>query len=319
MAAAAAAVALPRPSHAQAAPFARALAYSAEHGGTTLVILRNGVVWAEDFRDGAAPHTPRPIGEATASFLPALAGALVRDRVISLDEPASMTLGDWGAHPVKSRIVLRQLLDQTCGLAAGRPLGAFEACALEPVSEPGQRFIRDDAPIRIFVEIARRKLAAASRTADPAGYVTERVLSPVGCAPVAWRRERDGEASFTDGATVAPRAWARWGELMRRVGVWRASRLVDGEALREACRGSWVQPRYGFGLWLAWPANTAAPLYPESDLWTAAPPADLVMAASAKGDRLFILPTQRLVVVRQAARRAGYSDAAFLSHLLTEA
>jgi hypothetical protein len=196
---------------------------------------------------------------------------------------------------------------------------AAEACLLEPVSEPGQRFIRDDAPARIFVEIARRKLAASGRQADPATYLTDRVLAPIGCAPVAWRRERDGEASFTSGATAPPRAWARWGELMRRVGVWRASRLVDGEALRDACRGSWVQPRYGFGLWLAWPANSAAPVFPESDLWTAAAPADLVMAASAKGDRLFILPTQRLVVVRQASRRAGWSDAAFISLLLSNA
>ena len=49
-------------------PFAQCIAYSAEHNGSGLVILRNGVVWAEDYPEGRA-ETMRPLGAATpASF-----------------------------------------------------------------------------------------------------------------------------------------------------------------------------------------------------------------------------------------------------------
>lgn len=297
--------------------YERTAAMSQARGGAALIILRHGVTWAEH----GAVDSPRNIGAATSCFLPALVSALARDHLLSLDEPAAMTLGDWGAHPVKSRITLRMLLNRTCGISAnGRALSAFDALNLEPIAEPGERFIPDAAATRIFVEIARRKLAASGRPADPSVYLSERALNRVGAGPIAWRREDDGEASFTDGATLSARAWSRWGELMRRVGVWRASSLLDGDVLRDACRGSWVQPRYGFGLWLAWPAQADAPLLPGCDLWSAraAPPADLVMAASTNGDRLFVLPTQRLVVVRLATRDDDWSDAEFIATLLSE-
>jgi hypothetical protein len=122
-----------------------------------------------------------------------------------------------------------------------------------------------------------------------------------------------------DGASLSPRAWAAWGELMRRVGIWRARQIVAGAALRDACRGSFLQPRYGFGIWLAWPAPQDAPGFPRSDLWSprARPPSDLVMAASMRGDRLFVLPSQRLVVARQS-RDSGnsWSDAEFIRLLI---
>jgi hypothetical protein len=124
-----------------------------------------------------------------------------------------------------------------------------------------------------------------------------------------------------DGAALSPRAWAPWGELMRRAGVWRARELIAGSALRDACRGSWLQPRYGFGLWLAWPAPAQTPVFAGSDLWSARarPPTDLVMAASPEGDRLFVLPTQRLVIARQAGAARAWSDAAFIRLAVTDA
>jgi CubicO group peptidase (beta-lactamase class C family) len=234
---------------------------------------------------------------------------------MTLDEPAANTFPEWALHPQKSQITLRMLLDGTSGLAARRELSAAEARSLEPFATPGSRFNDDSVQLALFLEAARSKLTLAGRTPDPALYVTERVLTPIGCGPVEWR----GAASLIDGAVLSARGWAQWGELMRRVGVWRARELIAGSALRDACRGSWVQPRYGFGLWLAWPAPAQAPVYSGSDLWSArpAPPSDLVMAASARGDRLFVLPSQRLVIARQAAAASDWSDAQFIRLVLT--
>ena len=319
LAALGAGLALPAGARAQAQAFAAARAYHDEHGGAALVILRNGVTRAEDVRRGG-PQAMSPLGGATTSFLPALAAALVSDGLLTLDEPAALTLLDWAAHPVKSRISLRMLLDRTGGLSGeGRRMSDFEATMLEPVAEPGQGFLDDPAPTQIFTEIARRKLAGAGASSDPADYVRLRVLTPVGCAPISWRRDERNEPSFHDGASVSVMGWARWGELMRRVGVWRAAQLVDGAALRDAARGSWPQPRYGFGLWLAWPSAQRAPALRSSDLWAAAPPVpqDLIMAAGENGARLYILPTQRIVAARFADQTGAWSDAAFVSALLS--
>lgn len=313
--------ALARPADAQTAPFAAAIALHAARGGEALVIQRNGVVWGEHYAPSADPYAPRDIGRATSAFIPALVGALVNDRLMRIDEPAAATLTEWEAHPAKSRITVRMLLDLTCGLAgAGRMLSTPEALALEPIAEPGTAFVYDPAPTRIFLEIARRKLAAADYPGDAAAYITARVFDPVGCAPLIWAREPDGELDLHTGARISARAWARWGELIRRLGVWRAAQVLSSDALRDAARGSWPQPRYGFGLWLAWPSRGDPPPLAGADVWAPSSPAppDLVMAASAAGDRLYVLPTQGIVVARQARDAQGWSDAAFLAALLRQ-
>lgn len=316
--AAAAGLSLSPPARAQGyTRFSAAAAYTAERGGASFIVVRNGIVLAEDYPLGR-PDTRWPIGEGTRAFMPLLAATLVRDRLLSLDEPVAMTLGDWGAHPIKSTISVRALLNGTSGLAFGRAPRRDLAAAmtLDPIQPPGAAFFSDDAIYVLFAEIARRKLEAAGRPADPAIYLTERTLLPIGCVPIGWTRGADGAPRFDRGAAVSARAWAQVGELIRRGGVQGARQLADENALREALRGSFAESRAGMGLWLAAPGRGPLPL--ESDLWRASSPApaDLAMAADDSGQRLYVAASVNLVVVRQASTRVrapDWSDAAFLT------
>lgn len=300
--------------------FAQAAAFSAARGGVSFVVVRNGVVLAEDYPNGGSADARHQLGAGTKPFAALLAASLVEDRLLSLDEPVAFTLGDWGAHPVKSTISVRMLLSGVSGITFGRErertLAA--ALALEPADTPGTRFHDDVAPYILFAEIARRKLNAASREPDPARWLTTRTLLPIGCVPIGWARGQDGAARFDEGAAVSARSWALAGELIRREGVWRAQELADGNAMREAMRGSFAEPRAGFGVWLAAPSRDRNELNVESDLWRAQSPApaDLAMAAGAGGQRLYISPADRIVVVRQTRSTAAsnqWSDAQFLT------
>jgi len=113
-------------AQAQTGPrFAAAARYSAERDGASLVVARHGVVLAEDYPGGGA--TARwPIGAGTRAFTALLAASLVQDDLLSLDEPVALTLGDWGAHPVKSMISIRVLLSGVSGLVF-RPGDAQDA------------------------------------------------------------------------------------------------------------------------------------------------------------------------------------------------
>lgn len=306
-------------ARAQPAPrFAEAARYSAERNGATFLVARHGVVLAEEYAAGAADARWQ-IGEGTRAFMPLLAASLVEDRLLSLDEPVALTLGDWGAHPVKNSISVRALLSGTSGLSFGRrdAHDLATAIALEPSDNPGARFIDDPATYVLLTEIARRKLAMAGAESDPARWLTARTLLPIGCVPIGWTRSGDGPR-FDEGASVSARGWAQAGELIRREGVWRAQQLADDNALREAVRGSFAESRAGFGLWLAAPGRTRDALSVDSDLWRANSPAptDLAMAAGAGGQRLYLSPSQGLVIVRQArslAANAPWSDAQFLT------
>jgi CubicO group peptidase (beta-lactamase class C family) len=299
--------------------FGAAARYSAASGGAALIVVRNGVVLGEDYPNGA-PDTRWPIGAATRAFAPLLAATMVEDALMSLDEPVALTIGEWGADPVRSGITVRGLLNGTSGIAFPS-LGARDAAtalALAPVATPGARFIDDAAPYAILAEIARRKLLAQGGETDPARYLTARTLAPIGCAPIAWTRDAAGAAHFEDGVFVCARGWAAAGELIRRGGVWRAAQLADQYALGDALRGSFAEPRAGFGFWLAVPAGGRPAPPVNSDLWRAASPApvDLAMAAGDAGQRLYIVPSHALVIVRQThsdAAAAPWSDAQFLS------
>lgn len=301
--------------------FAAAASYSAERNGASFMVVRHGVVMAEHYPGRGAADARWPIGEGTRAFTPLLAATMIEDRLLNLDEPVALTIGDWGAHPFKSTISVRALLSGTSGIrfAANGPRDLSTAIACEPTDPPGARFIDDEAAYLVFVELARRKLMSSGRESDPARYLTMRTLMPIGCVPIGWARMDNGDPRFDTGAAVSARGWAQAGELIRREGVWRAQQLADDDALREAMRGSFAESRAGFGLWLAAAGRDQAPLRINTDLWRASSPApiDLAMAAGAGGQRLYLSPSAGLVVVRQAmsAEDASWSDAQFLSLL----
>lgn len=316
---------LAAPARANVGRFAAAAGYSAQRFGVSFLVARYGVILAEDYPNGGGHGTPWRIGAGARSFAPLLAASLVDDGMLSLDEPVALTLGDWGAHPLKSRITVRGLLNGSSGIAFGPrdPITAAVAMALEPQDEPGRRFIEDAAPYVLLVEIAKRKLAARGRIPDPLGYLIGRTLSPIGCNPVSFARGEDGSPRFDDGAAVTARGWAMAGELIRRAGLWRAGQLVDEDAIREAQRSGYADARAGMGLWIAAGGRGQAQPAAECDLWRMSPPApaDLAMSAGRGGQRLYIIPSHNLVVVRQSGDldARGFSDAMFLSLLLREA
>lgn len=315
-----------QPAPAPGARFAGAASYSAARGGASFLVARHGIVLAEDYPQGDA-DSRWPLGAGTRSTAALLAASLVEDELMSLDEPVAFTLSEWAGHPIKSQVSVRALLNGTSGVAfaAGRSGGPFEAIALEPAAGLGERFSDDAAPYVLLAEIAHRKLVMAGRTPDPAYYVTERTLAPIGATPIDWTRLSDGSPMLHDGAAVSARAWAQIGELIRREGVWRAEQLADAGAMREALRGTFAESRAGIGFWLAAPTRPGhAPLALESDLWRGASgaPEDLAMAAGDGGQRLYLIPTMGAVIVRQSRTLdpdADWSDAEFLALVLRDA
>jgi len=311
--------ALAMPASAQTRPrFAAAASYSAERSGAAFLVARHGIVLAEHYSAGA-PSTRYAIGAGARMFAPLLAASLVEDRLMSLDEPVAMTLGAWGAHPQKALITVRALLSGSSGIAYGRarPQSLEATIALEPVAPVGERFIDDPAPYVLLGEIARRKLQNAGRGADAAAYLTERTLDPIGATPLSFTRDAALGPRFDTGIEISARGWAQAGELIRRDGVFRATTLVDGDVVREARRGGLIDTRAGMGLWLANGARNASGLDVNSDLWRMNPsaPADLAMAAGQGGQRLYIVPSENLVIVRlgRSLDLANWSDGTFLS------
>ncbi|WGM40629.1 serine hydrolase [Caulobacter sp. NIBR1757] len=312
----------------------RAQSYSAARYGVSVLIQRDGVAVCEGYANGGTADAAYPIHSGTKSFNGVIAAAAAQDGLLTLDEPVSTSLGAWRSDPVKAQVTLRQLLQLTSGLG-GRPFPApdFDAAVAQPFTAATGKFQYAAAPFQVFGAVMKRKLAAAGRDPDPVNYLKARVFDPIGMSVAGWRRTPGGDAMLDQGASLTAREWAKFGEFVRGGGQVDGRPIVDPVVFRSLFTGSAANPAYGVGWWLP-KANDAPDVVTarldlrghEADL-----PPDMVVAAGAGDQRLFVVPSCRLTVVRQArldaqriraARAAGgeirdgWSDYAFIKPVL---
>ena len=312
----------------------RAAQYSADNKGISFLVMQNGQILAEDYPIPGAADYAAGLASGTKSFSCAIAVAAIQDGLLtSFDEKVADTVTEWQSDPQKSQITLRQLLSLTSGLEPGEyasePTYA-EAIQFPLVDPPGEKFNYGPIPFQAFGEIIVRKLAPTGQ--DPLDYLKARVFAPIGLKNERWRHTWDRNPILPSGAFLTARDWAKYGELVRLRGEWQGEKILSGKLLDECFQGTSANPAYGLTWWL----KRDVP----SDLHTTIPqlnigtdllnqpnnlPDDLVMAAGAGMQRLYIIPSLNLVVVRQATgtsetlqgNPSAFSDLTFLNLLLT--
>ncbi|TRO93628.1 beta-lactamase family protein [Glycocaulis profundi] len=303
----------------------QALDYSAGERGVAVLVLQHGDVICEGYARGDS-ETAHELWSGTKSFLGIMAAAAVADGLLSLDEPAALTLTEWAGDADRDTITIRHLLSMTSGHAGtiGRPPSYEAALNAELMAAPGERFVYSPVPSQIFGEIMRRKLIAAGQDGDPVAYLRARVLEPAGIDIGGWRSGPDGHPLMPQGALMTARGWAAFGEFVRHSARSADTPLVDPDTFEELFDGSQANPAYGLSWWMARASSAADPATASSDLPAhhETLPDDLVFAAGAGDQRLFVVPSQGLVIVRlarldvaalMAGERGNWSDYAFLS------
>lgn len=308
----AAALSAAAPALAAGPDCARLQAYSEAREGMSLLVLLDGEVVCEAYAQGTSATTPLPLYSGTKSLVALMAAAAAEDGLLALDELASESLPEWRDDPVKSQVTLRQLLAMSAGLPSRIGDVPTYAAAIEAPfnAMPGERFQYGPAPYQAFGEIMRRKLSAKGADADPLAYLERRVLQPAGAVAAAWRRGADGQAMMPQGAAMTARDWAGVGEQVR----------ISHLAYRELFAPSPANPAYGLGWWL--PHRGLGAVTASTDLAEAgeAIPGDLVMAAGAGDQRLYVIASHQLVIVRQArldlSSKSTWSDAEFVRLVL---
>ncbi len=308
--------------------------YSAAHAGVSFLTMKGGKVLYEDYPNGSSSRSMYKIYSGTKGFWILSGLKAVEGGVISLDEHVSQTIPEWRNDPNKVRVTLRQLLSFSSGLDAANQLHGDgfddrDAIAVRtPIVGPvGGAFIYGPAPLQVFHEVLKRKLAEHSQT--PTQYLERKVLHPLGLGPQRYLADKHGNPLLASGFTMSARQWARMGQLILNGG----SPVVSSSLLGQCFRGSSANPAFGMGFWNNSLADSSAGhqldvedmLEPKWDKqnWHGAclcreAPTDLVAAIGSGYQRLFVIPSMQLVVVRQG-KFGRFSDAEFLRLLLGRA
>jgi len=305
----------------------KAADYSRAHAGLSMLVIQNGETLLEQYSEGATPDTALRIYSGTKAFWNLAGLAAAEDGLLNLDEPVANTIPSWRSDARKSRITIRQLLDFDSGLEAKSMLHEFEngdrdqiAIRANVVAEPGRAFIYGPAALQVFHRVLKRKLRGES----PTHFLERRVLRRLGLGPQRYLRDRVGNPLLASGFVLTAREWAKMGEMVLRGGA----PVVSKSSLDECWRGTAANPMFAFGWW----NNHAAPFGYDVDVermldrdWSAADwshaclcrdaPSDLVACIGSGHQRLYVIPSLRLIVVREADG-GSFSDATFLRLLL---
>lgn len=313
----------PLPAQSDRAAFERAAKYSEEERGYGIVVMVDGRIVFEQYARNVSPARTNLLASGTKSFVGPLAIAAQADGLLMLDEPVSQTIPEWQGDPARAAITIRQLLTLTSGIDGQRnlePPSYAESITAQVTAAPGTRFQYGAAPFQIFGELLRRKLEPRGETVG--GYLKRRILDPVGIATGFWRGMAQGQPQLPSGAYLSAREWAKFGEFIRRGGEWNGTQVLPRDQVEAMFTGTTANPAYGLTWWLN--VDVAPELRDEIRVlrnnfgaMDRVPGLEgMVTAAGAFKQRLYIIPSRRMVVAR-LGNSVGpqFDDARFLGLL----
>jgi CubicO group peptidase (beta-lactamase class C family) len=296
--------------------------YSGRHRGVSFLAIQNGRTLLD--RDA---KTPRRIYSGTKAFWGLAALAAAEDGLLDLDDRVANTITNWRSNPWKSQVTIRQLLNFDSGL---EPLFSLHqsqshdrnAAAIRGriVAEPGSAFIYGPAALQVFHEVFKADL----RDRTPTHFLERRVLHRLGLGPQRYLPDSAGNPLLATGWILTARQWAKLGRMVLDYGA----PVVSRKSLEQCWRGTSANRAFSLGWW----NNRAAPngrdvdfeqmlmpKWPNQD-WRDAclcrdAPSDLVACIGSEGQRLYVIPSLQLIVIRQADG-GSFSDARFLRLLL---
>jgi polyhydroxybutyrate depolymerase len=312
-----------------AAALQAAREYNLSVGGQALIVMHGGTMIEESYGNGGAADRIQLLASATKGFTGLVGAIAASEGLFELDEPVSQrAFPEWRQDPLKSRITYRHLLTMTSGLEELNDLSGWLDYLAAPARHPGGTVFVYSGDPNIFGLALERRLGGESVV----DYFDRKLFRPLGMSSMRWATNfADGRPQLSGGAYVTARDWAKFGEFIRLSldRKWAGASLLASASFDEVFRSNAAHPAYGFYWWLnrPVPADLAAtidannksqysreikPIVDDPRI-----PDDFVMAAGAFYQRLYVIPSRGLTVVRNGPQGVReFDDVQFLGRLL---
>ena len=270
-----------------------------------VVVVRDGRVIAERYADGVDERTPLLSFSVAKSFTNAFLGILAGRGQVRVDRPLDAPEWRTPGDP-RASITIEDLMRMRSGLAAEEAESAFSpvarmqflhadmagfAAGLPAKEPPGKTFEYTSADTLLLDRLIADKVGGG-----PGGlraFGRRELFGPLGMGDVVM--ESDGQGTFVGSTFVyaSARDYARLCMLYLRDGVAPDGHRILPEGWVAWSRRSTLGTPYGAGFWTNdGPSEFAARRV------AAGFPKDGFFASGTMGQRIYIVPSQRLVVVR---------------------
>lgn len=302
-----------------------AIEYGERTRSHALLIYHDGALQLEHYFPGFGPDTRTDTDTLHPSVLAILTGIAIRDGFIaSVDEPVARHLPEW-ASDERGKITIRQLLQQSSGIGFPEmglnPIGDFLQVKMggrlgttvlgqQPEGAPGERFDYNDINPQVLGIIIER--ATGQRYSR---YLSEALWQRIGAdnalVELDSNERRLARTFCCLGATA--RSWLQLGLLHINHGVVNGEQVVPEQWMRDIATPSAKNPNFGYLTWLG-SKHEAQRTYSRKSKFTALhsePFAadDVIYFDGFGGQRVYAIPSQRLVIVRTGEIMLKWDDA----------
>ena len=284
-----------------------AFQYGAAHGSNAMLVIRNGFIVAEWYAPGWAPDQQEDSFSMSKSVSSALYGAAIEEGIFpSVDTKASAYIAEWN-DPEHVDVSLRNLLSMDSGLhwdfftdyfflGSANDQSQF-AIDLDMDDVPGGTWVYNNSACQVLSAVFSRHTGVQLDR-----YAKHRLFQVIGMHNATWMKDNVGNTLTYRSVFASAREFAKFGYLFLRGGKWDGQQVVPKQWVRNSARPSQTEnPFYGYLWWL----NTGSLDMPDV-------PADAFYAAGAGVKRIYVVPSQDLVVIRLGPDDSSWNDNAYL-------
>lgn len=315
---------------------ASAHAYSDANSGKGMLVWYRGKLVDAYFAEGVTEETFFGAFSMHKSVLALMLLAAVEDGMIgSLDDATGTYIPEW-RDDARGDITLRQLLQQTSGLAhyttypgpTQNPKAAalslssqVSATALSyPLAkEPGSEFSYNNVNSQVLgIALANALAGQGLRYSD---YLSERLWKPLGNADaVLWLEAEGGSPRYYAGLNAGLADWLRIGIMLAQNGEVDGTPLLQPDSVAQLFEHSPVNPRYSLNTWLGggWKPErrygpTTPSFVPHAEPYLAP---DVLFYDGFGGQRVYVVPSAELVIARFGEVELAFDDSVIPNTLL---
>jgi CubicO group peptidase (beta-lactamase class C family) len=288
-----------------------------------VLVVHDGKVIAERYAGGIGVDTPLLGFSLTKSVVNALIGILTQQGVTSPSMPAPIP--EWrGASDPRREIEVEHLLRMTTGLALDETNSGFDpssqmvylhddmagfAAQATMIAAPGTRWAYSSPSTQILARIIRDAAGGPEQTL---AFAWRELFNPLGMRHVTLEFDGSGTLQGHSYMLASARDWARFGLLYLNDGVVGGKRILHEDWVDFSAAAT-LDTDYGAGFWTNRSEHEHARARVRLGMSR-----DAFFASGDLGQRVVILPSQRLVVVRLGDSVDPTGDIRGLARLVKE-
>ncbi|MGF2411209.1 serine hydrolase domain-containing protein [Ferruginibacter sp.] len=264
--------------------------YLLQKNTKSFLILVNGRIVMEEYFSGHTPTATWPWNSAGKTLVTTTTGIAQQEGLLTINNSATQYLGaGWTSAPLakENLITIRHLLTMTSGLSDSSEL----------VIKPNLTYMADAGTRWSYHNVFQKLMdvVAAASNQSFETYFNAKLKNKLGM-----------DGFWNNGAIFKvyhsnTRSMARFGLLALNKGKWNTEQIINQTFFNESISTSQnINPSYGYLWWLNGKATYMVPgaqtVFP--GLLVPNAPADMYAAMGASDQRIYVIPSKNMVVIR---------------------